>query len=381
MEKHPFRDYHVICLMKEYDPDRGALDRYLHSYFRHHRALGSKDRREISTHVYRLVRWKGLIDYCLGSSASWEQRLSFLQSRDFEHALRNSDIPLLHRLSCPLDLWEALVRSHGEEVAEDICIANNEQAPVTLRVNTLKVDRDTLLRRMGSWVDVQPTSFSQEGISLKERRNLFSSAEFREGLFEVQDEGSQLIASLVQASPGDQILDFCAGSGGKALAIAPRLKKRGQLYLHDIRWNALLEARQRLKRAGVQNAQLLKQDSPHFSRLRKRMDWVFVDAPCSGTGTYRRNPDMKWKFSLETVQRLVGEQRKIFEKALSFVSEKGRIVYATCSVLREENQDQLEHFLSTYDLEVEGEPFQSLPSLGGMDGFYAVVLRRSNRKR
>ena len=116
---------------------------------------------------------------------------------------------------------------------------------------------------------------------------------------------------------------------------------------------------------------------PLLDKLKRKMDWVLADVPCSGTGTLRRNPDMKWKFDQALVQRLVGEQRTIFEKALSFVKPGGKIVYATCSILSQENEEQLAHFLKTYDLKMVGDPFCSLPSFGGMDGFFAVTLERT----
>ncbi len=206
--------------------------------------------------------------------------------------------------------------------------------------------------------------------------NFFSLDEFKKGYFEVQDEGSQILAELVQTKPGDQFMDYCAGSGGKSLSVAAEMKNRGQIYLHDIRKRALQEAKKRLRRAGVENAQVINSGSPKLSKLKKKIDWVLVDAPCSGTGTLRRNPDMKWKFASEMPGRLAAEQRVIFEQGLSFVKPGGHIVYATCSLLREENQNQLDHFLKTYDLKLVDEPFQSLPHEGGMDGFYGVVFKK-----
>jgi 16S rRNA C967 or C1407 C5-methylase (RsmB/RsmF family) len=155
------------------------------------------------------------------------------------------------------------------------------------------------------------------------------------------------------------------------------MEHKGQIYLHDIRPFALQEAKKRLKRAGIQNSQILLPESPHLSKLKKKMDWVLVDAPCTGTGTLRRNPDMKWKFDETILPRLVGQQRAIFEKALSFLHPEGRIVYGTCSLLEAENQLQLEHFLKTYSLVVEGEVFQTFPAKGEMDGFFGVVLKRA----
>ena len=190
----------------------------------------------------------------------------------------------------------------------------------------------------------------------------------------MQDEASQQVAALVQAKPGDHVLDYCSGSGGKALAFAPAMDGKGQIYLHDIRAHILQEAKRRLKRAGVQNAQVLTTDK--LKPLKKKCDWVLVDAPCTGTGTLRRNPDMKWRFTGEMLQRLIGEQRTIFEKALSYLKPEGRIVYATCSILKEENSEQIAHFLKTYGLKLEDSPLQTLPEEGGMDGFFGAVLLR-----
>ncbi len=151
--------------------------------------------------------------------------------------------------------------------------------------------------------------------------------EFKQGLFEVQDEGSQLIANLMDPTPGDQVMDYCAGSGGKTLAFAPKMQHRGQIYLHDIRPWALDEARKRLKRAGIQNAQVVLPEDPKLNKLRGKMDWVLVDAPCTGSGTFRRNPDMKWKFSLvysvAVSGTTTGDFRQSIEVAVS--SRKNRL--------------------------------------------------------
>lgn len=198
--------------------------------------------------------------------------------------------------------------------------------------------------------------------------------EFKKGLFEVQDEGSQLLAALVKAEPGQLVMDYCAGSGGKTLAFAPLMHNKGQIFLHDIRSYALIEARKRLKRAGIQNAQIVLAEDEKLKKLKKKMDWVLVDAPCSGTGTMRRNPDMKWAFTEDTIPRLVGQQRTIFEKALSYLHPQGKIIYATCSLLKEENEEQVTHFLKTYSLKLVAPFFQTKPSKGEMDGFFGAIF-------
>ena len=218
---------------------------------------------------------------------------------------------------------------------------------------------------------------SPYGILFSKREPLFSLPEFRDGFFEIpKDEGSQLVASLIQAKSGDQILDYCSGSGGKALAFAPGMGGKGQVYLHDIRLPALAQAKQRLKRAGVQNVQFLPPGHLKLPQLKNKMNWVLADVPCSGSGTLRRNPEMKWKIDQALLDRLTEEQRTIFGEALAYLHPEGKIVYATCSVLPEENLDQVKYFIDKFNLQLEGEPLSILPTEGGMDGFFAAVFRK-----
>lgn len=376
MTKKPYREHHLLQLLEGYSKQKLPLDLFISHYFRDNHALGSKDRQFIAENVYALVRWQGLLDR-LSPSPSWEDRYQTFVARDLAEVQEQEDIPLATRVSFPSNLFDLFVKSYGAEKAHALCLICNTPAPTTVRVNTLKISRDTLFTRWEGTYDISPCLHSPEGILFHKKINFFQLPEFKEGLFEVQDEGSQLLARLVAVKPGEQVLDYCAGSGGKTLAFAPHMEGKGQIHLHDIRPFALQEAKKRLRRAGIQNSQIVLPDSPHLNKLKKKMDWVLVDAPCSGTGTLRRNPDMKWKFDDEMVDRLIGQQRMIFEKALSFLKPDGRIVYATCSLLKEENQDQVEHFLSTYQLQIEGNPFQTLPSTGGMDGFFGVVLKRA----
>jgi len=195
-------------------------------------------------------------------------------------------------------------------------------------------------------------------------------------LFEVQDEGSQLIADLIEATPRDHVLDYCAGSGGKTLAFAPKMQHKGQIYLHDVRLPALMEAKKRLCRAGIQNAQiLLPDDNSKKKLLKKSMDWVLVDVPCSGTGTLRRNPDMKWNFQPDTIEKLIDKQQQIFEEALPFLHPQGSIVYATCSILPQENEEQIAYFIKKFKMKIVNAPFRSTPLSNGMDGFFGAVLK------
>jgi 16S rRNA (cytosine967-C5)-methyltransferase len=318
-----FRDHHLSLILQKFEQQKLPLDVFLNHYFRAHHALGSKDRRFISETIYEKFR----------------------------------------SMPFPQPLNDILVQTYGPEKTthlHEICLS---RAPTTVRINPLKTTRDAFLSK---WSNGRPTSRSLWGISFQERINFSALPEFQEGHFEVQDEASQLIAFLVAAKPGDHVIDFCAGAGGKTLAFAPQMQGRGQVYLHDIRPLALQQARKRLNRAGIQNIQFKL--PPKLSA-----DWIIVDVPCTGTGTLRRNPDLKERFSLEALTRLIQEQQTIFQEALRYLKPSGKIVYSTCSILPQENEDQITFFKKTYSLKVE-QTFHSLPKPGGMDGFFGAIL-------
>lgn len=379
MQKKPYREYHTLELLKSYDLLAKPIDMHLHDYFLAHSALGSKDRAEIAETVYGMIRWMGLIDCLCEKPLSWEARYARFRTLDLEATDQFEGIPHFARVSFPEALYLRLCAAYGEEAAQRLCLDSNTQAPTTVRINPLKTSRDEQLALWQKEHAVFPCERAPYGISFEKRIALFALPEFRRGIFEMQDEGSQLLAELIAAEPGDHVLDYCAGSGGKSLAFAHKLAGKGQIYLHDVRAHALSEAKKRLKRASIQNAQIIGPDEPRLDKLKKKMDWVLADVPCSGTGTLRRNPDMKWKFSEEMLERLIGQQRMIFEKALSFVKPGGRIAYATCSILPEENQKQAYHFIQTYDLELEGDLFQTFPEKGKMDGFFGAVFKKPKR--
>lgn len=376
MLNRPFREYHILAILDAYEVQTLPLDLFLRNYFRAHKALGSKDRGEIAETVYTLTRWRGLLDFLVSPVMTWDARLDRFLSWDLEKLMSRDDIPMHVRLSFPKVLFDLFEHSHGYDMACELCRISNTAAPTTVRINTMKTTRDVMLEKWQGLYPVEACSSSAEGIVFAKRINFFAMLEFKEGLFEIQDEGSQLLAALVQAQPGQAVMDYCAGAGGKSLAFAPRMENKGQIYLHDIRKHVLQDCRKRLRRAGIQNAQVAYEDDAKLKKLKKKMDWVLVDAPCTGTGTLRRNPDMKWKFDAAMLERLVGQQRTIFEKALSYMKPDGRIVYATCSVFKEENELQLDHFIKTYGLELAADVFQSLPVKNGMDGFYGAVLKK-----
>jgi len=374
----PFRQYHILLILNEYEQQTLPLDLFLSNYFRLRKAVGAKDRAYIAETIYAMTRWRGLLDYLCEGTIDWDKRLDLFLNPKFDDAKKRKDIPTHVRLSFPKNLYDQLVNSLGEETANKICSISNTSAPTTVRINPIKAKRDEMFDKWKEQYPVRLCEKSPEGIVFERRINFFELPEFKQGCFEIQDEGSQLLAQLMQVKPGQLVMDYCAGAGGKTLAFAPKMENKGQIYLHDIRKHALNDARKRLRRAGIQNAQVVYDQEEKLKKLKKNMDWVLVDAPCTGTGTMRRNPDMKWKYENEVLVRLIGQQRVIFEKALSYLKPNGYIVYATCSLLKEENQEQVDHFINTYGLEMVGNVFESLPVFGGMDGFFGAVLKKMN---
>lgn len=369
-----FQSSHLLTLLDAYQRERVPLDLFAHRYFRAHRALGSKDRKEITTALFGLIRWKGLLDFLLNKSATWKERLVLFQKIDPFSFACHTHIPLADRVSFPQWLVERLTRIYGEETTTSFCLASNQKAPITIRANRLKTSRDALVRRLAPHYAVSPCVHAREGISFHQPIRFTSLPEFQDGLFEVQDEGSQLIAAHLQAKPGDHVLDYCAGSGGKTLAFAPSMQGKGQIYLYDIRPSILRKAKARLQRAGIQNAQIIPQTRLTHPRLLGRMDWALLDVPCSGSGTFRRNPDMKWRLTPETLDHLVQEQRSILASTLKYLRPQASLVYATCSIFPEENEDQIHYFTQHYPLTVTRPFFRSLPQQEGMDGFFCAVL-------
>ncbi len=372
----PFRQRHLLTLLNDFEQSTFPLDSFLNSYFRAHKAIGSKDRRLLSEMSYGLTRWRGLIDYLCPRPLSWENRIDVFVKLTPEKALEDQTIPSHVRISFPKALFEMISEQYGEENALEICLNSNQRAPLTIRVNQLKCTRDALFEKWNDQFDIVKTESAPYGITINERMQLFQLPEFKKGCFEVQDEGSQLIGEIIQAKPGEHILDYCAGSGGKTLAFAPGMQGTGQIYLHDKRKRALIEAKKRLCRAGIENAQIIEFGSAKLKKLEGKIDAVLLDVPCSGSGTLRRNPDLKWRFDKSDFQQLLQKQADILNQTARYVKPGGRLIYATCSLLTEENEKQIEQFINEHPFKVAQPYFKSLPTPGGMDGFFAAVLQK-----
>ncbi len=371
-----FREHHTLEIMTAYESQNLPLDKFINIYFRNHKALGSKDRRDIGDRVYRMIRWRGLIDHYCEKPITWAKRQECIKQLNIEEARKDKSIPWHVRVSFPKGLYDLIVESHGEEKGRAICVASNTKGPTCIRANLLKSSREALFDRLKDRYALKKTELSPWGLIFLQTVHVYSLPEFQEGLFELQDEGSQLLSGLVRIKPGQKFLDYCAGSGGKTLAIAPQLLPSGRIYVHDIRKDALDECRKRLQRAGITHAEVLYPGTSRIELLKDKMDWVLIDVPCSSTGALRRSPDMKWKFTEEKLADWIQEQRKIFEKALKLVRVGGKIVYTTCSLLKQENQEQIAFFRKKFPVAQDGPAFQSVPQEGGMDGFFGTVLER-----
>ena len=345
-----------------------------------HRYAGSKDRAAIGSLVYDSLRVKSSAAWLMGSDSARAVLLGALRS------LRGQDLDAVAALCtgegyapAPLDdaereryaagtldgapdhvrgdypewLAEAFGAAFGPDaVAEGQALAR--RAPVDLRVNTLKVDRDKALRSLAH-LHPEPAGHAPTGLRIAVGEDgrapaLAAEPAYVKGFVEVQDEGSQVAALLSGAAPGQQVLDLCAGSGGKTLALAALMENKGQIFATDLDGRRLMPIYDRLARAGVRNVQVRapKGRQTALDDIQGRFDLVFVDAPCTGTGTWRRNPDAKWRLRPGALEERIKAQDEILATALACVKPGGRLVYATCSVLREENEDRLRRLIEAH---------------------------------
>lgn len=422
----------AIELVKQLDEDwrrgnRTPADAVLGRYYKERRFIGSKDRREISRLVYSTLRNEASLSWWLEQSARARSSLGMVLCElvlldgldlpevqelfsgeqycppqlDLEEqawvqayvgqTLQHEAMPDWVRLNFPEWMQPSLQELFGDRLTEAMD-ALNEEAPVDLRVNTLKSTRDQVMAVLqGEGMEPEPTPFASTCVRLKKRAALTATQAFRDGWFELQDEGSQLVTELVRARANDKVIDFCAGAGGKTLGIAATMKNQGSIMAWDIQPARLKQMPLRLSRAGVSNVQprLLKSmRDPFIDRHKDTADWVLLDVPCSGTGTWRRNPDLKLRTKLSDLEEVAALQRNILESAARCVKPGGRLVYATCSVLKQENEQQVVQFLDTnpqFSTEpvsssfgVDGPFLRLYPHLHQTDGFFGAVLRRQS---
>ena len=427
----------VLEIYEQVRREGARADQALQRVLRREKQLRSVERRAVSDAVYGLLRLQGRVDHLLQRALGTRKLALEKLATPTQHLLRYAAYLIAgERQSAasaaglagpevgpwqwalelvagpeplgvpedPLDAlaaetslprWLAKLWSEQLGVAETRALATalNQRAPLTVRANLLKSSRDELLailRTEGS--RIEPTRFSPWGVTFTGRTNVFALRAFKAGLFEVQDEGSQLVALACEARPGQVVVDACAGAGGKALALASEMHNKGRLVACDRDGRRLDELRPRARRAGVHNweARSVPESSDaRIADLRGSADVVLVDAPCSGLGALRRNPDARWRLEVDEVDSFPPRQREILERYAQLVKVAGRLVYATCSINRGENEEVRASFLSAHP---EFEPTQVLPEATGLgagaevqllphrhgsDGFYIAAMRRS----
>jgi 16S rRNA (cytosine967-C5)-methyltransferase len=300
------------------------------------------------------------------------------------------------RANLPDWLFDALVAQHGADFTEALAQAWLAPAPLDLRVNTLKGERDAVLATLAeAGIEGAAAPLSPVGIRLAGKPALNKLDIFTNGTVEVQDEGSQLLCQLLAPKRGEMVVDFCAGAGGKTLAIGAAMRSTGRLYAFDVSEKRLSNLGPRLARSGLSNVHPGRIDSEHDAKVKRlagKIDRVLVDAPCTGFGTLRRNPDLKWRQTPEDLAELTVKQARILAAAATLLKAGGRLVYATCSVLPEENDAIVDGFLAAHapfrevpvadELARLGIPLDTgprlrvLPHLHGCDGFFAAILER-----
>jgi 16S rRNA (cytosine967-C5)-methyltransferase len=396
-------------------------DAVMSRFFRDNASLGRRDRSLVAEAIFFALRRYATLGWAMQpASPVRAPRLAALVTLARQHgldaldprALRGDAAAVKNALAVDLGRAPASVRA---ELPHWLYLAVTEQyedaaalldaltlpAPLDLRVNLIRASRDAVVEELAQHhVRAERTPYSPEGLRLAEKPALTQWPAYREGRIEVQDEGSQLIARLVQPRRGEMIVDFCAGAGGKTLALGALMRSSGRLYAFDINQRRLEGLGPRLKRSGLSNVHpvaIRNETDARVKRLHGKCDRVLVDAPCSGSGTLRRNPDLKWRFDESEMMRVNGVQHAVLAAAARLLKPGGRLVYATCSLLELENQRVIEALLAAapeyrlvpaadilaaqsiiIDHAARFAPyFVMLPHLHGTDGFFAAVIERN----
>jgi len=390
-------------------------DGILSAFFRDKDKLGARDRAFIAESAYGIIRRLRSLEHLAGGRdprrllLAWLARFGGHNLRQFDGLTRGdedewlkqvksvnlAELPEAVQLDLPDWLYERLAAERGDSL-HALMAALNQSAPLDLRINPLATDRDTAIASLAKdGIDAVPTPWSPLGLRIDGKPALNRNALFTQGHIEVQDEGSQLLALLTGAKRGEMVCDFCAGAGGKTLLLGALMRNTGRLYAFDVAEKRLANLKPRLARSGLSNVQpqlIAHERDQKIKRLAGKFDRVLVDAPCSGLGTLRRNPDLKWRQSPESVAELVAKQAAILDSSARLLKVGGQLTYATCSLLREENESQVEAFLAAHpnfkqipangilsQLGIAldtGDTLKLDPALHRTDGFFAAVLER-----
>jgi len=404
MRLHRNLVFAVIDGLHEIFNEEAYADKVVQKLLKRDKRWGSRDRGFIAETTYEIVRWKRLYTEIAEVSAPFS-RENLWRIFAVWATLRGITLPdwkqigvaPTRRIKGKFDelskirKFKEAIPDWIDELGEkelgalwDKEISTlNQQAPVVLRTNTLKIDRNKLRSVLEDEnIDTEFIKGYPDALQLTERANVFSTEAFSKGFFEVQDASSQLVAHFLEPKPGQRIVDTCAGAGGKTLHLSSLLENKGQIIAMDIYGNKLKELKRRAKRAGAHNIEpRVIESSKDIKKLHHKADRVLIDAPCSGLGILRRNPDTKWKLQPEFLEKIKATQADILERYSKMVKPGGKLVYATCSILPSENQNQVEQFLKTES----GSMFdfakdkKILSHQSGYDGFYMALLERKEK--
>lgn len=404
MRLHRNLVFAVIDGLHEIFNEEGYADKVVQKLLKRDKRWGSRDRSFVAETVYEIVRWKRLYAEIAEvkepysrenlwrifavwatlrgiSLPDWKQ-IAPTPTRRIKGRFDELSKTRKFRESIP-DWLDELGEQELKKNWDAEINALNQQAPVVLRTNTLKVSRDKLRSILeDEHIDTQFIKGYPNALQLIERANVFSTQAFKNGLFEVQDASSQLVADFLDVQPGQRVIDTCAGAGGKTLHLSAIMQNKGQIIAMDIYANKLKELKRRARRAGAHNIEPRPIESTKdIKKLHEKADRVLIDAPCSGLGVLSRNPDAKWKLQPEFLDKIKQTQSEILERYSKMVKPGGKLVYATCSILPSENQDQVNHFLS----KEAGQQFtfikdkKILSHQSGYDGFYMALLERKTK--
>ena len=385
------------ALEETFFQDKKYADKVLERLLKAHKKWGSADRQVVSEIFYDIVRWKKRLEYYMGEGTMpsniynlilayllWK-KVKYKKFDEFDGIKTGGILSKLDKKTFPTKAIEYSVpdwlaglfeKELGAKWEKEMS-ALNEQAPVILRANSLKISAENLVEILK---EEGVNSFVLRGypnaVQLEEKKNVFLTSAFKEGFFEVQDASSQKIAELLDVKEGMRVVDACAGAGGKTLHIAALMKNKGQIIALDIYEWKLAELKRRAKRAGAFNIETrFIEDNKVIKRLHNTADRLLIDAPCSGLGVLKRNPDSKWKIDEDFINRIKTEQENILQNYSKILKKGGKMVYATCSILPSENGEQVRKFLSENTEFALLKEENIMPS-DGYDGFYMALIER-----
>ncbi len=387
----------VVDSLEEIFQGKIFADKVIQKTLKKDKRWGARDRAFIAETTYNVVRWYRLLYEIRGaqpeSQSDWWEIIGIWFTIN---EVKLPDWKEFAKLDTPSILQQHAKLSDRRIIKESIpdwldevgvaelgikwpptLTALNQQAPLVIRTNTLKTDRASLQKILAD-KDIESTTYGKDALILTKRRNLFTLPEFKQGLFEIQDGSSQEVVNYLGVEPGMWVIDACAGAGGKALHIGAIMKNKGKIFALDIHEWKLKELRKRATRAGIDNIEnrpIVNQKV--LKRLTERADRLLLDVPCSGLGVLKRNPDAKWKIDVAFLEKVKNIQKDILQSYPKMLKKGGQMVYATCSILPSENQQQVQTFLAANKEYTLIKEQQILPQDNGFDGFYMALIQKA----